>query len=92
MRLRRELACMTEERDMVKKAAKYSVQGTAMKYDFMHAHSDEFSLTGMCRIFSVGEKWARVHFLRTNNCIWSPVPGGPASGLATLDGLQACHA
>ncbi len=24
-----------------------------MKYDFMRAHTDEFSLTGMCRVLSV---------------------------------------
>lgn len=50
-RLKRELARVTEERDILKSGGVLR-QEAAMKYDFMRRRTDPFSLTGMCRALS----------------------------------------
>ena len=52
-RLKRELERVTEERDILKKAAQYLCQGVRVKYQFIKDHRDEFRVVSMCRALCV---------------------------------------
>ena len=54
-RLKRELARVTEERDILKKGNGVLRARVPMKYAFIRAHQDEFGVRAMCRVL-------RVHF------------------------------
>ncbi|WP_094076169.1 IS3 family transposase [Notoacmeibacter marinus] len=54
-RLKRELARVTEERDILKKANGVLRARVPMKYAFIRAHREEFGIRAMCRVL-------RVHF------------------------------
>ncbi|MFZ7094264.1 IS3 family transposase [Primorskyibacter sp. 2E233] len=54
-RLKRELARVSEERDILKKANGVLRARVPMKYAFIRAHREEFSVRAMCRVL-------RVHF------------------------------
>jgi transposase/putative transposase len=52
-RLKRELAHVTEERDILKKSGSVLRQGCMVKYGFIQTHQQEFRLTRMCRVLQV---------------------------------------
>ena len=54
-RLKRELARVTEERDILKKSNGVLRARVPMKYAFIRAHQTEFGVRAMCRVL-------RVHF------------------------------
>ncbi|WP_374807254.1 IS3 family transposase [Pseudochrobactrum kiredjianiae] len=52
-RLKQELARVTEERDILKKANRVLRQGCKMKYAFIKAHRVRFNVRAMCRMLCV---------------------------------------
>ncbi|WP_319531352.1 IS3 family transposase [uncultured Cohaesibacter sp.] len=52
-RLKQELARVTEERDILKKANGVLRKGCKMKYAFIAQHRPEFSIRAMCRCLSI---------------------------------------
>jgi len=52
-RLKAELKRVSEERDILKKAAAYFAKGVRAKYAFMRDHVREFRLATMCRVLKV---------------------------------------
>lgn len=53
-RVKRELATVTMEREILKKATVYFAKGLAVKYDRIEAMRQEYPIAVLCRVFGVG--------------------------------------
>jgi transposase len=52
-RLKKEVARLTEERDLLKKAAAYFAKEQRVKYAWIQQHATEFAVGSMCRFLQV---------------------------------------
>ncbi|MFC5386469.1 IS3 family transposase [Aquamicrobium segne] len=52
-RLKKELACVTEERDILKKANRVFRQGCKVRYAFVAQHRQQFKVRAMCRCLRI---------------------------------------
>lgn len=52
-RLKAELKRVTEERDILRKAAAYFAKTSGLRYAFIHQHQQVFSVQRMCKVLKI---------------------------------------